>query len=99
MMFGFHNFYDLSSGPILALPHQLSLNTYYKHGIAKCHIPHPHIDLKLHHSHRYMVQNIRVDHILGDISVIYCGNLFWTLYNDEKQLLYQNPSSKFEFLE
>ena len=99
MMFGFHNFYDLNSGPILALPHQPSLNTYYKHGIAKCYIPHLHIDLKLHHFHRYMVQNIRVDHISGNISVSYCGNLFWTLYNGETQLLYQNPSSKFEFLE
>ena len=99
MIFGFHNFDDLNSGPILALPHQPSLNTYYKHGIAKCHIPQLHIDLKLHHFHRYMVQNIGVYHISGDKSVRYCGDLFWTLYNDEKQLLYQNSSSKLEFLE
>ena len=49
MMFGVHNFFDLNSGPILALPHQPSLSTYYKHGIAKCHNPHLHIDLKLLH--------------------------------------------------
>ena len=34
-----------------------------------------------------MVQNIRVDHISGNISVSYCGNLVWTLYNDKTQLL------------
>ena len=94
MMFGFHNFYDLNSGPILALPHQLCLNAYYKHGIAKCHIPHLHIDLKLHHFYRYMVQNISVDHISGNISVSYCGNLVWTLYNDETQLLFSKSLIK-----
>ena len=88
MMFGFHNFYDLNSGPILALPDQPSLNTYYEHGIAKCHIPHLHIDLKILHFYRNMLQNIRVDHISGNISVSYCGNLFWTLYNDETQLYF-----------
>ena len=45
MMFCFHNFYDLNSVAILALPHQPSLNNYYKHGFAKCHIPHLHINL------------------------------------------------------
>ena len=44
-MFGAHNFYDLNSGPILALSHNPSVNTFYKHGIAKCHIPHLNIDL------------------------------------------------------
>ena len=96
MMFVFHNFYDLNSGAILPLPHQPSLNTYYKHGFAKCHIPHLHIDLIYG---IYMVQNKRVDHISGNISFSYCGNLFWTLYNDKTKLLYQNPSSRFEFLE
>ena len=46
-----------------------------------------------------MVQNKRVDHISGNISFSYCGNLFWTLYNDKTKLLDQNPSSRFEFLE
>ena len=96
MMFCFHNFYDLNSGAILALPHQPSLNTYYKHGFAKCHIPHLHIDLLYGIN---MVQNKRVDHISGNISFSYCGNLFWILYNDKTKLLYQNPSSRFEFLE
>ena len=96
MVFCFHNFYDLNSGAILALPHQPSLNTYYKHGFAKCHIPHVHIDLIYG---IYMVQNKRVDHISGNISFSYCGNLFWTLYNDKTKLLYQNPSTRFEFLD
>ena len=89
MMFCFHNFYDLNSGAILALPHQPSLNTYYKHGFAKCHIPHLHIDLIYG---IYMVQDKRVDHSSGNISFSYCGNLFWTLYNDKTKLLYQNPA-------
>ena len=83
MMFGFHNFYDLNSGAILALPHTPSVSTYYKHGIAICHNPHLHIDLKLLHFYRYMVKNIRVDHTSGNISVSYCGNLVWTLYYDK----------------
>ena len=89
MMFCFHNFYDLNSGAILALPHQPSLNTYYKHGFAKCHIPHLHIDLIYG---IYMVQDKRVDHSSGNISFSYCGNLFWTLYNDKTKLLYQNAA-------
>ena len=52
IMFGAHNFYDLNSGPILAPSHNPFVNTYYKHGIAKCHLPHLHIDLKLLHFHR-----------------------------------------------
>ena len=87
MMFGFHNFYDLNSGAILALSHQPSLNTYHKHGIAICLNPHLHINLKLLHFYRYMV---RVDHTSGNISVSYCGNLVWTLYYDKSQLHYQN---------
>ena len=83
MMFGFHNFSDLNSGAILALPHQPSVSTYYKHGIAICHNPHLQIDLKLLHFYRYMVKNIRVDHTSGNISVSYCGNLVWTLYYDK----------------
>ena len=84
MMFGFHNFYDLNSGAILApIPHQPSVSTYYKHGIAICHNPHLHIDLKLLHFYRYMVKNIRVDQTSGNISVSYCGNLVWTLYYDK----------------
>ena len=51
-MFDDHNFYDLNSGPILALSHNLSLFTYFKHGSAKCHIPHLHIDLKPLHFHQ-----------------------------------------------
>ena len=57
MMFGFQNFYDLNSGPILALPHNPSLNTHFKHGIAKYHIAHLHIVLKLLHFDVYKVQN------------------------------------------
>ena len=34
--FGAHNFYDLNSGPILAPSNNPFVNTYYKHGIAKC---------------------------------------------------------------
>ena len=47
IMFGANKLYDLNSGPILALSHNLSLYTYFEHGIAKCHISHLHIDLKL----------------------------------------------------
>ena len=80
----------MTYGAILALPHQPSVSTYYKHGIAICHNPHLHIDLKLLHFYRYMVKNIRVDHTSGNISVSYCGNLVWTLYYDKSLLLYQN---------
>ena len=31
IMFGAHDFYDLNSGPILALSHNPSINTYHKH--------------------------------------------------------------------
>ena len=51
VVFGFHTFCDLISGPILALSHK-SLNTYYNHGVAKCHIPRLHINLKQLHFHR-----------------------------------------------
>ena len=33
MVFGFHTFFDLISGPILALSNK-SLNTYYNHGVS-----------------------------------------------------------------
>ena len=52
LMFGFHNFYDLNSGPILALYHKLSFNTYFKHDIARCRIPCHHIYLKQLHFQR-----------------------------------------------
>ena len=52
ILFGAHNFYDLKSGPILAPSHNPFVNTYYKHGIAKYHLPHLLIDLKLLHFHR-----------------------------------------------
>ena len=52
MKFGFHNFYDLNSGPILALSDKPSFNTYYRHGIAKRRIPCRHIYLKQLHFHR-----------------------------------------------
>ena len=75
MRLGFQLFYDLNSGPILALPRKLCSNAYYQHGIAKCHIPHLHIDLKLLHFLWFIVQNVRVDHISGNIPVSYRGNL------------------------
>ena len=52
MMFVFHNLYDLNSGPILALSQKPSFNTYFKHDIAKSHIPCHHIFLKQVHFHR-----------------------------------------------
>ena len=56
IMFGAHNFYDLNSGPILAPSHNSFVNTYYKYGIAKYHLPHLHIDFKLLHFHRLRVE-------------------------------------------
>ena len=52
IMFGAHNFYDLNSGPILATSHNPFVNTYYKHGKAKCHLPHLHIDFQLLYFYR-----------------------------------------------
>ena len=50
-MFGFHNFYDLNSDPILARYHKLSFNTYFKHDLARCRITCHHIYLKQLHFH------------------------------------------------
>ena len=95
MMFGFHNFYDLNSGAILALPHQPSVSTYYKHGIAICHNPHLHIDLKLPiYGQKYAWTILQVIY-LSVIVVTWFGP--YTMTN--RNCFIKISSSKFEFLE
>ena len=63
ILFGAPTFDDINSCHILALSHIYS--PYYKPEIAKRHIPHLHIDLKLPNFHQLIVQNIFLDTTLG----------------------------------